>query len=206
MLKIKRILWIIGVLKMVGYNVQVHHSFDSLNKDSFIKTIERGFGRKLVPHYLEIANPEYILAIQSPAIQSPAIQSPAIQSPAIQSPAIQSPAIQSPAIQSPALDSYLGIAVVESFQSNIDYLDKIAVLPEYQGNGVGKALFEQLHFSSPNLFWRARTSNPANEWYGKNSDFSVQEGELRVYFKNIMAADINACLNYALTKPKTLSD
>ena len=186
MLKIKRILWIIGVLKMVGYNVQVHHSFDSLNKDSFIKTIERGFGRKLVPHYLEIANPEYILAIQSPAIQSPAIQSPAIQS--------------------PALDSYLGIAVVESFQSNIDYLDKIAVLPEYQGNGVGKALFEQLHFSSPNLFWRARTSNPANEWYGKNSDFSVQEGELRVYFKNIMAADINACLNYALTKPKTLSD
>lgn len=79
---------------------------------------------------------------------------------------------------------YKGIAVVREIDG-IPYLDKFAVAPEYQSNGVGKRIWNQLVEESPSFIWRASENNPINGWYSLKGDGSRKSGKWIVFWCKI---------------------
>ena len=72
-------------------------------------------------------------------------------------------------------------AVVQESAFDIAYLDKIAVTPAAQGEGLGAALWEQIHEQNPKLYWRSRLNNPINGWYARQADFCCKKDRWIVY-------------------------
>ncbi|MBI3033104.1 hypothetical protein HYY69_06525 [Candidatus Woesearchaeota archaeon] len=106
------------------------------------------------------------------------------------------------------------IAVVEEFKppardegdsQGIDYLDKIGVLPGFQGNGVGRELWQMLGARSSSLFLRTRRDRRANSWYIRSMGEPIAEGEWNIYHRGIQQADLNDCIRYGCNKPKTIN-
>ncbi len=65
-------------------------------------------------------------------------------------------------------------AIIIEGQHGVAYLDKFAVTPEAQGEGLGAALWQRLHSEYPVLYWRSRRSNPINSWYFQQAEFSAR--------------------------------
>ncbi len=63
----------------------------------------------------------------------------------------------------------------------IAYMDKFAVTPTGQGEGLGAALWKQIRAAWPRLYWRSRISNPINDWYQRHADASLRQGPWRVF-------------------------
>jgi GNAT superfamily N-acetyltransferase len=101
------------------------------------------------------------------------------------------------------MPDYTGIAIIKGL-GGADYLDKIAVAPEKKGNGVGKALWGAIRSECPSLIWRATLSNPANAWYGRNSEGMVQSGEWKVFWYGMDAARAFDIIPLVASMPKTI--
>ncbi len=90
------------------------------------------------------------------------------------------------------------------------YIDKFAVSKQFQGQGVGKALFEKaLKISGGKLFWRCNSKNSIRKWYSKivlenNGGFFSENSDWIVYWTNLKNAEIKKCIKYALKKKRTL--
>jgi len=96
---------------------------------------------------------------------------------------------------------YKGIAIVKQV-FDIPYLDKIAVAPGFQKNGIGKQLWDYLKAICPSLIWRAREDNPATEWYARNSDGSAKDGKWNIFWYNLdPSAEV---ISMVSGKPETL--
>lgn len=74
-----------------------------------------------------------------------------------------------------------GVAIVKATEDGF-YLDKFAVKKEYQSNGVGKNIWNELVQKFPQICWRAKLDNPINGWYQKKSDGFEQAGEWMVFW------------------------
>ncbi len=61
------------------------------------------------------------------------------------------------------------------------YLDKFVVTPEARGEGLGAALWQVLRARFPELYWRARASNPIAGWYLQQAHASFRQGEWIVH-------------------------
>ena len=72
-------------------------------------------------------------------------------------------------------------AVIDRGISGIPYMDKFAVTPSAQGEGLGTALWQQIRQRFPKLYWRSRSENPVNNWYNRQSDFCVRRGKWRIF-------------------------
>ena len=72
-------------------------------------------------------------------------------------------------------------AVIQESSQEIGYLDKIAVTPEAQGEGLGAALWEQIRQRYARLYWRSRISNPINGWYARQADFCYRKEAWMIY-------------------------
>ncbi|MBN1169732.1 GNAT family N-acetyltransferase [Candidatus Micrarchaeota archaeon] len=81
---------------------------------------------------------------------------------------------------------YRGIAIVKEIDG-MPYLDKFAVAPEYQSNGVGKRLWNELKQQCPSVIWRASENNPINGWYTLKSDGSEKSGKWIVFWCGVEA-------------------
>ncbi len=66
-------------------------------------------------------------------------------------------------------------AIIAEGKDGIAYLDKFAVTPEAQGEGLGAALWQRLRAEYPALYWRSRRANPINAWYFQQADFVVKD-------------------------------
>ena len=86
-------------------------------------------------------------------------------------------------------NDYKGIAVVKEIDG-IPYLDKFAVAPEYQSNGVGKRIWAQLKEECPSVIWRASETNPINGWYQLKSDGSQKSGKWIVFWCGSATAEL----------------
>lgn len=67
-------------------------------------------------------------------------------------------------------DNYQGVAIVNNiacYNKNMSYLDKFAVIPDSQRNGLGTALLEKVYNDNKFLFWRSLTNNIFNDMYYK---------------------------------------
>lgn len=71
--------------------------------------------------------------------------------------------------------------VMDRGVNGIAYMDKFAVTPTAQGEGVGAALWQQIQSRYPKLYWRSRADNPVNSWYNKQSDFCIRRGKWQVF-------------------------
>lgn len=65
-------------------------------------------------------------------------------------------------------------AVIAEGKDGIAYLDKFAVTPEAQGEGLAAALWQRLRAEYPVLYWRSRRANPVNAWYFQQAEFVVK--------------------------------
>jgi acetylglutamate kinase len=80
--------------------------------------------------------------------------------------------------------SYRGAAVVHDAYP-APYLSKFAVLPEAQGEGIGRDVWEALVRHHAELFWRSRADNPIASWYVSVCDGMVRRPAWQVYFRGI---------------------
>lgn len=80
--------------------------------------------------------------------------------------------------------TYRGAAIVhEAYPA--PYLSKFAVLPEAQGEGIGRDIWEELVRHHPQLYWRSRANNPIASWYTSVCDGMVRRPNWNVYFRGI---------------------
>ena len=63
----------------------------------------------------------------------------------------------------------------------VPYMDKFAVTPVAQGEGLGTALWKQIRQTWPKLYWRSNSHNPVNSWYNRQADFCIRRGKWQVF-------------------------
>jgi hypothetical protein len=80
--------------------------------------------------------------------------------------------------------SYRGAAIVHDAHP-APYLSKFAVLPEAQGEGIGRDIWEVLVRHHARLYWRSRIDNPIASWYISVCDGMVRRASWQVYFRGI---------------------
>lgn len=103
-------------------------------------------------------------------------------------------------------DSYRAAAIV-TLEGDVPYLDKFAVTPEAQGEGLGGSIWQRFRRDHTKLFWRARASNPINTWYAQNADGLYKTDRWWVFWCGISAfPEIEKCVRCALDLPATLED
>ncbi len=102
-------------------------------------------------------------------------------------------------------ENYNGIAIVKKVDG-VPYLDKLAVVPELQGNGLAKELMDKLKEEFPQMIWRAKKSNPINGWYFKNSDGHFRVGEWTIFWYGLSLESAAKLVSRVTEIPKTLEE
>lgn len=72
-------------------------------------------------------------------------------------------------------------AVVIKGRDGVPYLDKFVVTPDAQGEGLGAAMWQVLRARYPQMYWRARSSNPVSGWYFQQADCCERHGPWVVF-------------------------
>jgi acetylglutamate kinase len=103
--------------------------------------------------------------------------------------------------------SYRATAVLTRDGDLPPYLDKFAVTRKAQGEGLGGSLWARIRADNPKLFWRSRTDNPVNGWYFQQADGTYKTEQWTVFWYGLADfAEIERCVNDALSQPATLSE
>lgn len=101
-------------------------------------------------------------------------------------------------------ESYRATAIL-TLEDGVPYLDKFAVTPEAQGEGIGGSIWQRMHREVPKLFWRARARNPVNGWYIQKADGLYKSDSFWVFWSKMSEfSEIQACIERALAMPPTL--
>jgi bifunctional N-acetylglutamate synthase/kinase len=105
-------------------------------------------------------------------------------------------------------ESYRGVAILTREDPDaVPYLDKFAVTPEAQGEGIGSSIWRRMRRDHPAVYWRARASNPINGWYAAQADGMYKSDAWTVFWIGIRDfATIAECVQRALALPATLGD
>lgn len=101
------------------------------------------------------------------------------------------------------------LAVIAKGVAGVPYLDKFAVTPEAQGEGLGASLWAEITKRHPKLYWRSRTNNPINNWYISKADAMVRAKDSGWLFLSYGEEDsevLGQCQNDALNKPTNWVD
>ncbi len=96
--------------------------------------------------------------------------------------------------------SYRGAAVVHDAYP-APYLSKFAVLPEAQGEGIGRDIWDRLVRHQEALYWRSRADNPAAAWYVSVCDGMIRRPAWQVYFRGIPVELIPEAVAQAEARP-----
>ena len=78
---------------------------------------------------------------------------------------------------------FMGVAIMKVINSVI-YLDKLAILPEYRGKGLGRVLLNEIAQIYDSFVWRSGLDNPYNEFYIEFSSGYRQVGGWCIFWKN----------------------
>ena len=103
-------------------------------------------------------------------------------------------------------ESYRATAIL-TLEDGVPYLDKFAVTPEAQGEGIGGSLWHRLRADHKKLFWRSRANNPVNDWYAQSADGLFKGDRWWVFFCGMTDfREIESCVKRALQMPATLKE
>jgi acetylglutamate kinase len=101
-------------------------------------------------------------------------------------------------------DDYRATAILTQ-ENGMPYLDKFAVTPQAQGEGLGGSVWGRMRRENPRLFWRARSQNEVNGWYFQQSDGTYKTEKWTVFWYGFHSfAEIQRCVETALGIPPTL--
>jgi acetylglutamate kinase len=103
-------------------------------------------------------------------------------------------------------EEYLGGIVVLPFNKDIVYLDKIMVDLNYVHNGVGKNLWTILNGDSNKILWRAKSTNPINNFYEKQCTGLHKIDEWIIYWKGLNLVELSEGIDFAINKKVTLEN
>lgn len=103
-------------------------------------------------------------------------------------------------------ESYRGTAILtQDADTPIPYLDKFAVTPEAQGDGIGSSIWRRMLRDHPAIFWRSRVNNPINSWYAQQADGMYKSSVWSVFWLGIdNFATIQDCVRRAVSLPVSL--
>lgn len=110
---------------------------------------------------------------------------------------------QKPVLRIYLEQGYRGAAILQETPLGA-YLTKFAVEREAQGEGIARDLWDAFAADHPAVFWRARSKNPINEWYGKLADGQVKFQEWTVFWKGIAYEHAPMAIAFALSQPADL--
>ncbi|MBI2145529.1 hypothetical protein HYU18_04380 [Candidatus Woesearchaeota archaeon] len=97
-------------------------------------------------------------------------------------------------------ENYAAAAVVERI-NEMHYIDKLAVLPEAQGEGLARDIITSARNNCKKVFWRAKPENHINEWYQKLCSGMQKVDRWFVYWSNLDSDEIKDAIKYASEKP-----
>lgn len=95
---------------------------------------------------------------------------------------------------------FRGVAIIKNFMETV-YLDKLAVLEEHRGIGLGNALLTRIFEEFTQLIWRASHHNPYVNFYYRHCDGLVKSKKWIVFWKNYSLDDIKKVIELILEKP-----
>jgi len=103
-------------------------------------------------------------------------------------------------------ESYRATAIL-TLEDGLPYLDKFAVTPEAQGDGIGGSIWQRMRKENPKLFWRSRAKNPINAWYAQNADGLYKTDTWWVFWCGMTEfPEIQRSVERALSMKATLTD
>jgi acetylglutamate kinase len=85
--------------------------------------------------------------------------------------------------------------------SDHPFLSKFWVVPEAQGEGLARDVWEKICEDIPQFFWRSRRQNPFNEWYITACDGMQVSGDWRVFWKGLDGSSLPDAIHAATTAP-----
>ncbi len=98
-------------------------------------------------------------------------------------------------------------AVISRGQDSVHYLDKFAVTPQAQGEGLASALWKEVQQNFPQLYWRSRSANPINPWYQRHADFCWREEPWIVFGYGLKDFNlVSRCIEDAIRRPQLWQD
>lgn len=100
--------------------------------------------------------------------------------------------------------SHRAAAIITKDERGIACMDKFAVTPDAQGEGLGAALWHYVRAMYPTLYWRARPDNPINTWYMKQADAHIRKGDWLVFgigFDNL--GELDDAANRCSARPES---
>ena len=95
-------------------------------------------------------------------------------------------------------------AIVLTREGGLTYMDKLAVVEDAQGEGLGRALWDVMRSENPTLFWRSRRGNPVDDFYFANARGAYKSDEWTVFWYGIDAwDDVSVAVQHALGRRAT---
>ncbi|MBN2423107.1 acetylglutamate kinase [Candidatus Woesearchaeota archaeon] len=98
--------------------------------------------------------------------------------------------------------NYKGVIVIKGV-NDVIYLDKFAVIKEFQGEGIGRDLWQLLNKKHKKIFWRAKPNNEVNDWYAKKSTSMFKFDNWHVYCINLGLDESVSAVDYALNREES---
>jgi bifunctional N-acetylglutamate synthase/kinase len=79
-------------------------------------------------------------------------------------------------------ENYRASAIITRM-NGVAYLDKFAVLEEARGEGLARAVWQEMIDFAPRLYWRSKSSNPVNSFYFHECDGSIKVDDWTIFWK-----------------------
>ncbi|MCA9622949.1 MAG: acetylglutamate kinase [Myxococcales bacterium] len=103
-------------------------------------------------------------------------------------------------------DDYRATAILTQ-EEGMAYLDKFAVTPKAQGEGIGGSVWGRMRRDHARLFWRSRADNEVNGWYFSQADGSFKSGHWNVFWYGYDTfEEARRCVEVALSLPASLAE
>ncbi|MEM7730936.1 MAG: hypothetical protein AAF311_17040 [Pseudomonadota bacterium] len=77
------------------------------------------------------------------------------------------------------------------------YLSKFWVVPEAQGEGLARDVWDRVTEDYAAFLWRSRAANPFNDWYVASCDGLQKSGDWRVFWKGLEASALPSAIEAA---------
>lgn len=102
-------------------------------------------------------------------------------------------------------EGYRATAIITR-EGDVPYLDKFAVTPKAQGEGLGASVWQRVCANYPQLFWRSTNRNPINGWYFQHAQGSYTSPDWTVFWYGLGTdfGRMRDCVECALAIPATM--